>query len=335
MSTSEVKNEDPKTMDVKAENLSETIKTNPRDFVKDDPIVYIEPNKVTTGKVTNVIDENGVIKLDITPYSNDAKPIRVKANDPKLDALFFNAKNDKKVHTRFSYSELKELLKKDNSGKNKIFGLTWKDLDNSGKAYNSLMLGNRTEVIQNLQMSREKEVDGKTIDEKFSVDGRLELRRASSGKAYVHAEFKQQQLNLDAPLYGRDFTNEEKKQLQKTGELGLVKDFTNHQTGEMYNLWVSVDVKLNKVVTKREKGIRIENMFGTKTTKAQKEGFLKGQGQVINFKKTDGTKMSLFIQPSAASTKNDGLRTFQVEKAKELGLIPEKKNSNSNGQKLK
>lgn len=319
---------------VDGDNVSEMVKTNPQGLETDDPVVYRDSNKSITGKIAEVHEENGVLKFDIAPYSTSANTIRVKANDPKLDPLFFQAKDKKKVYTRFSYNELRELLRFNNQRKNKIFGLTWEDLERAGKAFNSLMLGNRTEVIENLQMSKPRENDGQTIDEKFNVSARLELRRTNSGQAYVHAEFKQLELNLDTPFYGRDFTSEEKKTLKETGELGLVSGFVNQKTGEVYNLWVSVDNRLNKVVSRRENDIRIEKVYGTETTKAQRENLSKGIGQVIEIKKTDGTKKALFIQPSAASTKNDGLRTFGMEKAKELGLLDEKKKEKSKSRRV-
>jgi len=321
-------------MTVKGEDVSEMVKTNPQGLEIDDPVVYRDSNKSITGKITQIHEENGVMKFDISPYSSSANPIRVKANDPKLDPLFFKAKDKKKVYTRFSYNELRELLRFNNQRKNKIFGLTWEDLERAGKAFNSLMLGNRTEVIDNLQMSKPRETEGQTIDEKFNVSARLELRRTNSGQAYVHAEFKQLELNLDAPFYGRTFSDEEKKTLKETGELGLVSDFVNQKTGEFYKLWVSVDNKLNKVVSRRENDIKIEKIYGTETSKEQRANLSKGIGQVVEIKKTDGTKKPLFIQPSAASTKNDGLRTFGMEKAKELGLLDEKKKEKSKSRRV-
>ena len=319
------------------ENVNESSTTeslNPHSFVQNDPVVYRGNEGSITGKISNILTENGTIKIDILPYSNNTRPIRVKANDSNLDPLFFISKDIKdKVYLRFSYNELKSILKKEN-GKNKIFGLDWNDLGKANNAYNSLMLGNRTEVFSNLQMTKTKTINNKNIDEKFVKEGRLELRRTNTGKAYVHAEFKKLNFNIDSPIYGKELTIQDKEQLKKTGEIGLVKDFVNTNDGTMYNLWVGVDIKLNKVVTRRENDININMIFGVETSDKQRQALLKGEGQVINFTKKNGDKTSLFVQPSAASTKRDGLKTFNVEKAKELGLLPEKKNNKSNGIKV-
>ena len=187
------------------------------------------------------------------------------------------------------------------------------------------MLGNKTDVI-----AFEKKIE----DKMAPVEGRLELKRMpNSGMAYLDSNVKFKELDLDRPIYGLKLNEEQKNQLKKTGELGLVQGFKTKE-GKDFNLWVSLDSKLNKVVTARENDIYIDKIFGVVPTDEQKNKIKSGEGALLEIK-----DKKYFIQASAATTKADGIKSFTEEKAKEFKLIPEdkkeeKKNSKAKGMKV-
>lgn len=143
-------------------------------------------------------------------------------------------------------------------------------------------------------------------------------------------------MNLDLAVYGLKLDETQKKQLQEKGELGLVSGF---KAGEKdFSLWVGLDKQLNKVVTRREKDIYIDKIFGVQLDSKQVEALKKGEGAVITTK----NNKELFIRVMAGGTTADGLGVYKKEKAVELNLLKadnktenqEKKNSKSKGPKI-
>ena len=203
------------------------------------------------------------------------------------------------------------------------------------------LLASKTQPVQDrtreelLFVPAEEHPFEKKIEDKMApVDGRLEMRRKqTTGEPYVFSDVKFKELNLERPIYGLKLDENQKNKLEKTGELGLVSGFKTTE-GKDYNLWVSLDTKLNKVVTKRENDIYIDKIFGATPTEEQKNKIKSGEGALIEIK-----DKKYFIQASAATTKVDGLKSYTEEKAKEFKLISEdtkeeKKNSKTKGMKV-
>lgn len=300
---------------MKDQNVNEfEVKGLERPLKVGDPVAYSKDGKHLQGKVES-FGEGGETNLKIY-NSKELKELTVPAGE-KIEPLFVLDKNEKMVYLKFTYDEVKLAIKntpdfavKFEKDKNPLF---------------TLMLGNKTDVIP-----FEKKIE----DKMAPVDGRLEMRRKpTTGEAYVFPDVKFKELNLERPIYGVKLDEDQRKQLEKTGELGLVSGFKTTE-GKDYNLWVSLDTKLNKVVTKRENDIYIDKIFGATPTEDQKNKIKSGEGALIEIK-----EKKYFIQASAATTKVDGLKSYTEEKAKEFKLIPseekeEKKNSKAKGMKV-
>jgi hypothetical protein len=279
-----------------------------------DPVAYVKDNVHYQGKIKE-FDKEGNTELLIY-NSKDVKSLIVPKGE-KIEPLFILDKDQKMVYLKFTYDDVKSALsnKSDvkvnfSEDKNYIF---------------NLMLGNKTDVI-----SIEKNIDG-TLK---PTEGRLQMKRMEENKLpYVHADVKFKELNLERPIYGKVLDAEQKQKLQKTGELGLVQGFKSG-AGQEFNLWVSLDKGLNKVVTARENDIYIGKIFGVTPNEKQLQELKSGNGTILEIK-----GKNYFIQPSAASSKADGIKSYTEEKAKELKLIQEakeeKKNEKSKGIKLK
>ena len=300
---------------MKNQNVNEfKVKGLERPLKVGDPVAYSKDGKHLQGKVESFGD-SGETNLKIY-NSKELKDLTVPAGE-KIEPLFVLDKNEKMVYLKFTYEEVKQALKntpdfsvKLEKEKNPLF---------------TLMLGNKTEVIP-----FEKKIE----DKMAPVDGRLEMRRKqTTGEPYVFSDVKFKELNLERPIYGLKLDENQKNKLEKTGELGLVSGFKTTE-GKDYNLWVSLDTKLNKVVTKRENDIYIDKIFGATPTEEQKNKIKSGEGALIEIK-----DKKYFIQASAATTKVDGLKSYTEEKAKEFKLISEdtkeeKKNSKTKGMKV-
>lgn len=299
---------------MKDQNVNEMpVKGAERPLKVGDPVAYIKEGTHFQGKIES-FGTGGETNLKIY-NSKEVKSLSVPAGE-KVDPMFIIDKSEKMVYLKFTYDEALQAMKntsevmvKFDEGKSPIF---------------TLMLGNKTDVIP----------FAKKIEENMAkVEGRLELRRKpTTGEPYIDSNVKLKELDLDRPVYGLKLNEDQKNQLRKTGELGLVSGFQSKD--KEYNLWVSVDTKLNKVVTARENDIYIDKIFGASPTEEQKNKIKSGEGALIEIK-----DKKYFIQASAATTKADGLKSYTEEKAKEFKLIPdenkeEKKNSKTKGIKV-
>lgn len=279
-----------------------------------DPVAYVKDGVHYQGKIQN-IDKDGNTELQIY-NSKDVKSLTVP-RDEKIEPLFILDKDQKMVYLKFTYDDVKSALSNKSDVKVKF-------AEDKNYIFN-LMLGNKTDVI-----SIEKNIDG-TLK---PTEGRLQMKRMEESKLpYIHADVKFKELNLERPIYGKVLDAEQKQKLQKTGELGLVQGFKSG-TGQEFNLWVSLDKGLNKVVTARENDIYLGKIFGVTPNEKQLQELKSGNGTILEIK-----GKNYFIQPSAASSKADGIKSYTEEKAKELKLIQEakeeKKNEKSKGVKLK
>lgn len=288
------------------------VKAVSRPLQVNDPVAYVKDNVHYQGKIQK-IDKEGNTELLIY-NTKDVKSLTV-AKGEKIEPLFILNNNQKMVYLKFTYDDVKAALNNKSDVKVKF-------PEDKNYIFN-LMLGNKTDVI-----SIEKNIDGSLKP----TEGRLQMKRMEESKLpYISADVKFKDLNLDRSIYGKFLDADQKLQLQKTGELGLVTGFKSGE-GKDFNLWVSLDNGLNKVVTARENAIYIGKIFGVTPNEKQVEELKSGKGTILEVK-----GKNYFIQPSAASTNVDGIKSYTEEKAKELKLIldEEKKNEKTKGMKLK
>lgn len=287
-----------------------------RPLKENDRIAIVQDGKRLQGTIV-AFQENGKVDLMIK-NSPTIKELTVD-KDAKLEPMFKINKDGKEDWLMYNYDETLAALK------NKS------DID---LKYNSeltspiatLMYGNKTDVI-----AFDKMIDNKMA----SVEGRLELRRNKDGEAYVHGDVKYKELNLDRPVYGLQLDEQQKEDLTNKKDIGLIQGFKS-KDGNEYSLWVSLDDQLNKVVTKPERAININMIFGVKTTEEQREQLKSGQGAVIINKKGD----EQLFKASAATKRADGLNSTKIEKkvdekqSQSKEVDKEEKKSKSKGVKM-
>lgn len=90
------------------------------------------------------------------------------------------------------------------------------------------------------------------------TQGRLSLREVDGRIVpVVHAIRKEPQ--LDRPYFGHTFTDADKDNLKRTGNMGRVVELVNSRTGEVTPSLVSIDQLTNEIVTMRADKIKIPN----------------------------------------------------------------------------
>ncbi len=306
-------NKNSNTMENNANDLE--VKGVTRPLQVNDPVLFVQDKIHYTGKIDK-FNEDGSTSIKVN-NSKEVKELAVDKEDfNKIKPLFILDKDQQMVYTKFTYDEVtkamrnnKEIKTSFDKGKTPIMGL---------------MLGNKSDVI----------TFEKLIEDKLQpVQGRLEIQRGKDGVPTMVSDIKFKELDLERPIYGKTFDATQIEKLKTTGELGLVEGFKS-STGKEFNLWVSVDKELNKVVTKRENDVYLGQIFGVTTTPEQQAKLKNGEGVVLQLKNAK----DYYFSVSAATKSANGLKSFTADKAKEFGLIPkqeeEKKNTKSKGMKV-
>lgn len=280
-----------------------------------DPVMVQQGNTHFTGKIDK-INEDGSTTIKVN-NNREVKELTITKDEfNSIKPLFILDKDEKMVYTKFTYDEVIKALNSSEDVKT--------NFEKGKTPIMGLMLGNKSDVIA---------FDKKIDDKMAPVEGRLEVKRNSNGQPVLSSDIKFKELNLERPIYGKNFDAAQIDKLKTTGELGLVEGFKSKE-GKEFNLWVSLDKELNKVVTKRETDIYIGQIFGVTTNTEQQEKLKSGQGVVLPLK----NGKEYYFSVSAATKNANGLKSFTADKAKEFGLIPkqeeEKKNTKSKGMKI-
>ena len=169
------------------------------------------------------------------------------------------------------------------------------------------------------------------------TDARLSLQTNQEGKvvAAVHGIRKEPNLNFE--FFGHKFTDEDKKNLLDTGNMGRVVDLKNTKTGEMMPSIISVDRLTNELVALRTDFIKIaDEIKGVKLDDAQKQTLMEGKPlQLDGMISKKGTEFSATVQfnadkryvefmfdrsnPNQQAQGNKQTETTQQTQAKEQG----------------
>lgn len=110
------------------------------------------------------------------------------------------------------------------------------------------------------------------------TDARLSLQTAPDGTvvAAIHGIRKEPNLNFE--FFGHKFTDEDKKNLLETGNMGRVVDLTNSKTGELMPSIISVDRLTNELIALKTEFVKIpDEIKGVKLNDEQKQTLMEGK----------------------------------------------------------
>ena len=110
------------------------------------------------------------------------------------------------------------------------------------------------------------------------TDARLSLQQAEDGKVVVGIHGIRKEPNLHFEFFGHKFTDEDKKNLLETGNMGRVVDLKNTKTGELMPSIISIDRLTNDVIALRTDFIKIpDEIKGVKLNDEQKQTLMEGK----------------------------------------------------------
>lgn len=175
---------------------------------------------------------------------------------------------------------------------NKKYGVTADNLKNIGE-YDNLMNGRTTEKFVNIKVK----------DQAFSgnFDARLFFHRVGD-QVKVGAEGILKELSLENRYYRHRFTDEEKRNLKETGNLGHLVNLT-FDDGTQKQCAVSIDPETNRIKYVKAGDIKPFETINGKTLNAEQIQALK-EGKAVyisDFKDKENKPYDGFIQFNAAT----------------------------------
>ena len=133
------------------------------------------------------------------------------------------------------------------------------------------------------------------------TDVRLSLQTTEDGKLVPALNGIRKEPNLNFEFFGHKFTDEDKKNLLETGNMGRVVDLKNSKTGELMPSIISVDRLTNELIALRTDFIKIpDEIKGVKLDDAQKQTLMEGKPlKLEGMISTKGTEFSATVQFNA------------------------------------
>lgn len=132
------------------------------------------------------------------------------------------------------------------------------------------------------------------------TEARLALRENAEGNINVAIHAIRKEPELGRPYMGVKFTEDDKENLLKTGNLGRIVELTP-SNGDSFNAFVSVDKLTNELLAVRSDRIRIpDEILGAKLSDEQKEKLAEGKGVLVEgMKSKQGNEFRATMQVNA------------------------------------
>ena len=289
-----------------------------------DRVVFVGDNSTVKGTLVELVekDERSFLKIKPDGFKEGDRMFGIELtakNAKRIDGLFsINPDDGQKRDRQFGYIEFKNLLDND-----KFYGMDWNGVK---KEMNKLLSGDRSGVIKDVTFTNyDKDTNLETKDVRDVV---FELYRDKNGNARVFANKSEQSLSLEKATVGKyeaTFTHDQQMKLAKDKELGLAT-FKHSETGKERQFYVGVHDELNKLITRPDWAVRIDNVYGTKTDEQQQKKLKEGKAVPITTPKGE-----LYYRVSASSPNRNGIMSYTQDQAQTLGLIKTPKHENDKG----
>lgn len=137
-------------------------------------------------------------------------------------------------------------------------------------------------------------------DVTYGLQARLSFKKAESGRLMLTPHFIRNEPKLDVPHNGYTFTDEDKKNLKRTGNLGKVVSVADERTGEFRSSYISIDRLTNEIVDVPANKVRIPNKIGqTNLTKEEQDILRAGLALPKEVTLKNGRKFHALLQVNA------------------------------------
>ena len=175
-----------------------------------------------------------------------------------------------------------------------------KQLERIGVSIETLEKTGNLEKLLNWQKTDLLPITIKTDDTTVRTEARLALRETPEGNLSLSIHALRKEPELERPYFGVKFTEEDKKNLRETGNLGRVVE-AEFKQGEKTPVFLSVDRQTNELIAVRADKIKIpENIKGVQLNEQQKKELSEGKAVwVEGMTSSKGKEFSAYLQFNA------------------------------------
>ena len=213
----------------------------------DRPEIRLAIDDIINGKKTKAADEF-LNKYEMTPKNNKEQSINKqelkemsKKNQAPAPVV---ENNDLQQNNAYRYNE--SMI---NWEQLKNFGVSREYLQERG-LLDSMLKGYKTNQLVPITMNFGSAV--------LRTDARLSLQQSNTGEVVLAIHGIRKQPELERPYFGHIFSDEDKKNLLETGNMGRVVELKG-RNGEYVPSFISLDKMTNEVVAMRAENVYIPN----------------------------------------------------------------------------
>ena len=255
----------------------------------DKPEVKQAIEDLAEGKKTKAVEEF-LKKYEITPKNQTEQSINNQnseemAKKNQTQQLVVEA-NDQQQNNQYRYNE--SMINWDQL---KNFGLSREYLQERG-LLDSMLKGYKTNQLVPINLNFGSAV--------LRTDARLSLQQSNTGEVVLAIHGIRKQPELERPYFGHIFSEEDKKNLLETGNMGRVVELKG-RNGEYIPSFISLDKMTNEVVAMRAENVYIPNEIkGVQLTDQEKNDLREGKKVYIEgMTAKSGNEFNAHIQVSA------------------------------------
>ena len=265
-----------------ADKLLEVIK----DLLKDPEgnKEMLAPHKVdTSGYEKKVQEEQSAEKQEQPEQKQDDEPKKQEEMEQKNEQ---NQESPQQAQSNRGYQPIDE-SKINWQELEEKWGVKRDDLEKSGDLNRMLNYG-KSDLVR---------VSPNFGGEAFELDARLSFKKDGEGNVSLVPHFIRKEQKLDE-YKEHKFSDEDRKNLRETGNLGRVVDLVDRETGEIIPSFVSIDRKTNEITDVPANKVRIPERIGKTEITKQEQDMLRAGLPVRDklIERKDGRKFVTTLQ---------------------------------------
>ena len=265
-----------------ADKLLEVIK----DLLKDPEgnKEMLAPHKVdTSGYEKKVQEEQSAEKQEQPGQKQDDEPKKQEEMEQKNEQ---NQENPQQAQSNRGYQPIDESK------------INWKELEEKwGVKRDDLEKSGNLDRMLNYGKSDLVRVSPNFGGEAFELDARLSFKKDGEGNVSLVPHFIRKEQKLDE-YKEHKFSDEDRKNLRETGNLGRVVDIVDRETGEIIPSFISIDRKTNEITDIPANKVRIPERIGKTEITKQEQDMLRAGLPVRDklIERKDGRKFVTTLQ---------------------------------------
>ena len=265
-----------------ADKLLEVIK----DLLKDPEgnKEMLAPHKVdTSGYEKKVQEEQSAEKQEQPGQKQDDEPKKQEEMEQKNEQ---NQENPQQAQSNRGYQPIDESK------------INWKELEEKwGVKRDDLEKSGDLDRMLNYGKSDLVRVSPNFGGEAFELDARLSFKKDGEGNVSLVPHFIRKEQKLDE-YKEHKFSDDDRKNLRETGNLGRVVDLVDRETGEIIPSFVSIDRKTNEITDVPANKVRIPERIGKTEITKQEQDMLRAGLPVRDklIERNDGRKFVTTLQ---------------------------------------